>query len=307
MNRCIAVVLKVATVNRYQQEVAEMDRRHRRTVRWASLAVAATLVFATLWSARVPLYRWWSSEREPQAAQTLEPARHTATANSARVPAREPDTTVSDVPETPQPLVLVSTAPGRSSAEGTARLGTSARNPQTYAAGAILANGSILTQIYADRVVLERDGSKLTLYVGDGNSTRGRGSADLALVGGPPRHAPDSPTLAADPLTDIIRSMPLYENEALAGVQVFPGQKSGIFAQLSLKSGDVITSLDAVPVSDSQVAFEQLRMLTDGAALTATIRRGAKTQTVALDGRIVMAAAAPSATLLPDVPTHPAR
>jgi type II secretory pathway component PulC len=292
-------------VNRYQQEVAEMDRRRAITVRVLSFVSAAVLVAAALWSARVPLSRWWSDD--PPAAQTLETAGTTRAPDVTPAVAREVDATVSDVPETQQQLVLVSTAPGRTNIEGTARLGTSVRHPQTYAAGAILANGSTLTHIYTDRVVLEREGSKLTLYVADGNASRARGSADLALVGGPPRPAPDMPTLAADPLTDIIRSMPFYEHEAIAGVQVFPGQKSGVFAQLGLKSGDVITSLDAVPVADSQVAFEQLRMLTDGAALTATIRRGGKTQTIALDGRIVMAAAAPKASLLPDVPTHVAR
>ncbi|HSH64676.1 MAG TPA: hypothetical protein VLB84_02510 [Bacteroidia bacterium] len=42
-------------MNRYQQEVAEMDRRHRLRVRGVSFTAAAVLAIAALWSAGLPL------------------------------------------------------------------------------------------------------------------------------------------------------------------------------------------------------------------------------------------------------------
>jgi hypothetical protein len=53
--------------------------------------------------------------------------------------------TDSSVSTVPLPLILVRTQAGRNSREGFAQIGVNARTPQTYQAGAILANGAHLT------------------------------------------------------------------------------------------------------------------------------------------------------------------
>jgi type II secretion system (T2SS) protein C len=292
----------------YRQEVADMDRRYRRRVRAATFAGAALLALAALWSARVSLYQaWvaadhWLTERDASDAVRVEENRSPALPSPA--PQRRVNGALAGsdavVPTVPQPLQLVSTSPGRSNREGTARLGIDRRAPQTYIGGAILANGSQLKEIYADRVVLERDGKRLTLFVESARNT-GQNPA-LAMVGGPPRTAPAAPRFANDPLTDVIRAMPVYDdNEMLLGMQVFAGQKTGVFAQLGLQAGDVITSLDGAPITDWQTALEQLHTLLEGAALNAAVRRGAHVQAVSIDGNIVAAAVAPQTTPRPDL------
>jgi hypothetical protein len=292
----------------YRQEVADMDRRYQRRVRAATFAGAALLALAALWSARVSLYQaWvdadrWLMERDAGGASHVEENRSPAI--PAAIPQRQVNGAVAGsdavVPTVPQPLQLVSTSPGRSSGEGTARLGIDRRAPQTYIAGAILANGSQLKEIYTDRVVLERDGKRLTLFVDSAKNTAQ--NPGLAMVGGPARATPAAPRFANDPLTDVIRAMPVYDdNEMLAGMQVFAGQKAGAFAQLGLQAGDVITSLDGAPITDWPTALEQLHTLLEGAALNAAVRRGTHIQAVSIDGNIVTAAVTPTTAPRPDL------
>jgi hypothetical protein len=289
-------------MNRYRQEVATMDRRYRQLMRVSTFAGAALLAFAALWSARVPLQRWLAerdqSTRAMPEATLPSPSGPTVGKPLASIPAAASDT---HVPATPQPLQLVSTSPGRSNREGTARLGIDPRTPQTYAAGSILANGAQLIEIYPDRVVLQRENARLTLFVDPAKNSGASPQADLAVVGGPNRSTPATARFATDALTEVVRSMPFYENDLLAGMQIFAGQKATSFAQLGLQSGDVITSLDGAPIGDWQAALDQLHALLDGAALTATVRRGGQIKTITLDGSVVIAASAPPPALQPDL------
>lgn len=50
-------------MNRYVQEVAEMDRRRARTLRVLSVAGVTALVFAAFWSAGVPMALWSAVNR----------------------------------------------------------------------------------------------------------------------------------------------------------------------------------------------------------------------------------------------------
>ena len=76
--------------------------------------------------------------------------------------------TTSSVSPLPVALHLVATRPGRNVHEGYADIGVAVQSPQTYRAGALLANGARIDEIYADYVVLIREGQIARLYV-EGN------------------------------------------------------------------------------------------------------------------------------------------
>jgi len=180
---------------------------------------------------------------------------------------------------------LVSTSRGRNAREGTARLGTHPENPQTYAAGAILANGARLVEIDDDYVLLERDGKQAKLYL----AGSGKKSSDaLLMVGGEP---PAKPIVAThtESLTDYIRPSPVYDGEVIHGYQVYAGQKSGVFSQLGLQNGDVILSLDGQPFVDPRQAIDLLSQLTTGVAMSATVERKGKVERMSLDGALITA------------------
>jgi hypothetical protein len=270
--------------------------------RLITVVVSAVLVCLALWSAGLSparlasaLESWWSKPERGQeataAADRPATAPQVVQATPPVVTAGQPlPGTDSSASAVPKPLVLVSTAPGRNPSEGTARIGTEPRNPQTYSGGAILANGARLTEIHADHVVLERNRQRMLLYIG-----KSAASSDLTMVGGAAR-SPAVTHFAEDRLVDVIRHMPYYRDEVFAGLQVFPGRHAGVFAQLGLKAGDVIVAIDGAPLGDGEGGVEMLRTLTEGAAMTVTVHRGGQAMGVALDGTIMPAAQAVSTT-----------
>jgi len=273
-------------MNRYQQEVADIDRRHRVMVRALAFTGAAALAAAALWAADLPILEWWNalSTRAVVDAKPVHAAPNVtpATATDGAHLAAGNDSSVAAIP---QRLVLISTTPGRNSHEGVASMGTNPQNPQTYVAGAILANGSRLAEIHADRVVLARGDERVTLFVAS-HGKQAHGSTDLATIPAASPSPPPSAPLKGDAFDEVIRSMAYYENDQLQGLQVFPGRQSATFARLGLKPADVIVSIDSVAVTDAQSATEYLQALTQGSVITVRVRRGTALHTVSLDGAL---------------------
>ena len=158
--------------------------------------------------------------------------------------------------QVPKPLLLISTAPGRNPGEGTARIGTEPRNPQTYSGGAILANGARLAEIHSDHVVIERSGQRISLYVGKSATP-----SELSMVGG----AASLP--AATRFAGIGWSTSFVTcrttGTRLSPACRFPGRPAGVFAQLGLKAGDVIA---AQRVAMSSSVFNDAAVLMPTAA-----------------------------------------
>jgi hypothetical protein len=304
-------------MNRFQLEVAEMDRRHHRSVRVLSFAGAAGLVALALWSAGLPPVEWWSvvhrwwTEKEP-IEQVAASARVVASPQTTLPATTQPNSsqsegTASSVSSRPQPLYLIATTPGRNKNEGTARIGTSRDHPQTYVAGALLVNGARIAEIHSDHVVLERGKERASLFLVSAPESQARHLNALATV--PPMESEPTPTevLGVDSLGEVMRSMAYYENDLLQGLQVFPGRQSVTFAQLGLKSADVIVSIDSVAVTDAQIALEYLQTLTQGAAVSVSVRRDGAIHTLSLDGTLISAAVARTSTLAQPAPPDLAR
>lgn len=263
-----------------------------RSIAFGGAAVAAGLA---LYSAGVPEFRWpWSAEDvvvpasvdvAPGEAQPIGPG------TPSPVLPEIPTGTDSSISATPQPLVLSGTMPGRNFREGTAFIGINRESPQTYAAGALLANGARLIEIYRDHVVLKKGDLSADLYLQDAqpkNARRGPELSALLQIGGP------QPTVALVPpstdiLTDYLRPSPIYEGELIKGYQVYPGKRAGVFSQMGLKGGDLIVALNDAPFAGPEEAIDLLRQLSAGTAMVATIRREGKTQRVSLDGRLIVA------------------
>jgi type II secretory pathway component PulC len=185
---------------------------------------------------------------------------------------------------------LTGARPGRNVHEGTADIGVSGHPPHTYVAGAILANGARLIEIYADHVRLEKDHRVVSLYREGGirADTSASALSDLLTVGG-------TQALLAQPdsheeLTDYIRPAPVYSGAAVVGLQVYAGRQAGIFAQLGLQPGDVITAIDDVPLSEVQTALDQLHRLTQGEVVAAAVQRKGERISLSLDGSLIGAA-----------------
>jgi type II secretion system protein C len=296
------VVQRSLTVmNRYQYEVAQMDRRHRLAVRLLSFAGAAALAIVALWSAGLPPAQWLSSAQrtwttwlapEP-AAQSAAVSPPTQAASPAAIAQASSDVlqgTDSSVSATPLPLYLVSTAPGRNKNEGTARIGTTVENPQTYVSGAILANGARLAEVHQDHVVLTRGKASADLYVyqRDPRAKQLSVTSPLLSVSAAPT-TPLSVEKVGEGLTDYLRPSPVYDGETLRGYQVYPGSRTGVFARLGLEPGDIVTSINDAPLSEPSHALEMFAQLMRGAAVVATVERKNAVRRISLDGALISA------------------
>ena len=282
-------------MNRYQRELAEMERRDRHVVRAVSFASAAALIVIALWSAGLPPAQWWHSAqswfdrqklREPSVESTLPAAPASAVmATPASAPASGQVSTEPPALISPQPLYLIATSPGRTKKEGTARIGTSVEYPQTYVGGAVLANGARLAEIHGDHVVLERDRKQAKLYLHE-LAAKTAPSEELLMIG-VPQPIPRSPPTTREILTDYMRPAPFIDGETMRGYQVYPGRKSGIFSQLGLRAGDVITAINGAPVIDRS-ALDELRQITVGANIAVNVERDGKAQRLVLDGALIV-------------------
>ncbi len=188
--------------------------------------------------------------------------------------------TAISVNEKPQSLLLVATSPGRTPKEGMAKIGVDRKAPQTYSAGAILLNGARLTEIHHRYVILERDGKRIRLTL-NGKPV----ASELAQVG--PVADETRPALATDRLSEVIRLSPVYENDLLIGMRVFPGTRSEILSQLGLQAGDIITAVNGAPLFEAGGMSDLFEPLLQGGQLPVTARRPEGDRYITLDGAVV--------------------
>ena len=263
--------------------------------RWTAVVAAGGLTWVGLWVSGFEPGEWFKSAVK-EVARVAKPLTAPTTVLGVAPPV--PKGNDASVSKVPLDLILVATEPGPTPKEGLARLGVVRESPQTYVAGALLLNGARIAEIYADYIVLEKNGRSTRLYV-DGSKVAklGGASADLSpkvragmlTVGGTP------PPVAAvatshSTLTDYLRPSPMYEGSSMVGYQVYPGDKAGVFGQMGLKAGDVITAIDGTPLNEPGTAWETLNLLVEGVALSATVKRGGEVQHVTLDGALIASA-----------------
>lgn len=267
-----------------------------------SVLGAAVVAITALWSAGLPpsewfvaIERWWSSGDGSPAEVRPAVANAPTTATDAATPSpKDADTasqgTDSSLSPTPLPLYLVATTPGRNKNEGTALIGTSLENPQTYAGGALLVNGARLTEIHRDHVLLTREGksAELYLYQRDPRADQRRSNSNLLTVSAAPV-APVETKKVNEGLTDYVRPSPVYDGEVLRGYQVYPGARIGVFARLGLEPGDIITSINDAPLNEPSQSIELLTQLMRGVAVVATIERKSTSRRITLDGAVISA------------------
>jgi len=248
---------------------------------------AAAAAAAVLWLSGVDFEDLSAAHRakvEPHAL-SVPVARSAGPTTAAAQPS--PIGTDSSVSSSAHTLLLVSIQVGRNAQEGHVQLGLSALSPQTYRAGAILANGTRIGAVYSDHVDLERDGKTASVYV-PGHEPTGYQPPDPAYlsVGGPHEFVPAVAT-SRDALTEVMRVSPVYDGAQVTSLEVYGSTCSDAFERLGLEAGDRITAIDGEPVRDRRQAIASLRRLTGGSALQVAINRRGMPMELSLDGASV--------------------
>lgn len=268
---------------------ASVRRRVTKPVLAGLLGCSITLYM--FFSAGVDPWLWWSDYQERTKAPPLVQIRNPP---APGVVQPEPIGTDSSVSKSPRPLILSATRRGRNARDGTALIGISAGSPQTYKAGALLANGARVVEIYDDSIVLERDGRTVQLFV-EGTEPPGYENYDdaLIMVGGD-KAAPVATADSRDELTDVMRISPVFAGDAVQALEVHANPSSDLFSKLGLQPGDQITTINGESVTDVSSSVGALRRLAHGEALQITVVRQGQLEPMSLDGLIITAAKSPT-------------
>jgi general secretion pathway protein C len=249
--------------------------------------VATGLGLVVLWVSGYEPWAWWESHKIEAAARAVPP--RAAPTGPISVVQPTPQGTDSSVSKVPLALHLTATRLGRNSREGYADIGVNVLSPQTYKAGAVLANGARLEEIYTDHVVLERDQRHTSLYIEGHAVPAGAETAaarSILTVGGTAQ-VQAAVADGRDTLTQFIRIAPVFEGDRFQALVLYPPDHGGVFAQLGLLPGDRLTAIDGVRLKDAKEAVAEFRRLSEGAWLNTTIERGGHAQTLLLDGSLL--------------------
>jgi hypothetical protein len=256
-------------------------------MRIAAASGSALLIFLAGWGAGVfDQWRLWFGEK-PDTPIAARPASGTPQPPSAPQ-ASEPVGLADD--GAVGTLRLISTQPGRNAREGTAQLATGGANPLTYIAGALLANGASLLEVYADHVILKRNDLTTELYV-DGIARNPRaGKAQPAreeLITVAKSEIQPVKIFGPETYADVLRVAPRFTDGKISGFEVYAGTNSGMLNRLNLQSGDVVLEIDGRVLTSVEQLHSSLKQVRNGASVMATVQRGSEQLVVSMDGAML--------------------
>ena len=159
---------------------------------------------------------------------------------------------------------------------------------RSYRPGDALPGGAILKEVYADRVILERNGRLETLRLptesgvartpGSPRSTVRRTSRSGALT--PPPEAGQilaqyRERLLNDPqsVMDVVRAEPYRRGGRIVGYRVFPGRDRKLLSQVGLQPGDVITEVNGLGLDNPLNGLEIMRDLQNASQVSVKVLR----------------------------------
>ncbi len=216
-----------------------------------------------------------------------------------------------NAPLTRVSLALVGTLASGDPTAGLAIIGETPASARVYAVGGALPGGVHLHEVYPDRVVLSRSGVLETLPL-----PRQWAAGAPTLSGTVPEPGSAEPSLARnvqhliaqgpEVMGEILRPMPTYANGQLKGFRVYAGRDRQKFGKLGLQSGDLVTQINGVPLTDPQHGMDVLRGLANGSTATVSIERGGSNQTITIDAAQLNAVTPPADTASAAAPEPPA-
>ena len=189
-----------------------------------------------------------------------------------------------DAPQTQMNLVLSAVLESSDPSKGLAIIGESAQSSKVFTVGAAVRPGTKLHAVYADRVILERNGQLEALALPK------QSTAALAINRPPPpatnrftdnlrRIAETNPSAFAE----VVRPQPVFANGAQRGYRVYPGRNRQQFAKLGLQPGDLVLSINGTPLDDPQRGMEIFNTMGTSDRVNVTIERNGQSQELTLN------------------------
>jgi general secretion pathway protein C len=196
---------------------------------------------------------------------------------------------VLDAPDTTLSLTLtgIVSVSEEGKATGSAII-ASGNDGKTYYVGHTIdrADGATLHSVYADRVLLDRNGRIETL----------RFPKDLSASAGAPMAMPPLPQPQAQSaplrevlgenaarLQDIIRPAPHVQEGQIVGFRVNPGRDRAAFEALGFQPGDVVTDVNGTVLDDVSQGLQIFQSLGESTQANVTVLRDGVPQVIVID------------------------
>ena len=187
-----------------------------------------------------------------------------------------------NAPPTNMPLVLTGIIAAGNPHAGLAIIGTSAGNARIYPVGDRVPGNARLHAVYADRVLLERNGAIEALMLPRKFSA---GTAPPAPPMGPSPMDRMQRVLTNEPglISDVLRPQPVFAEGKLHGYRVYPGRDARAFAALGLRNGDLVLAINGTPLDDATRGNEIFSSLGNTDQARVTVMRNGQQQDITLN------------------------
>jgi general secretion pathway protein C len=182
------------------------------------------------------------------------------------------------------PLVLAGTMALEDPEMGFAIVGETAVNAKFYRVGSMINGGVRLHAVYADRVIIDRNGALETLILPRGAvSTAPAPVARNVVTNSVGENLRRIATTNPNALGELLRAQPVFSNGTQKGYRIYPGRDRQQFARLGLQPGDLVTAINGASLDDPNRGGEILNTLTASTTAQVTVERNGATQQLSLD------------------------
>lgn len=200
---------------------------------------------------------------------------------------------VLDAPDTRLKLILRGVFATEESTGGRAIVGDPKGKEENYAVGDPLPGGAKLSEIYPDRIILERNGRFETLRLPKQRALSGPGDAGNRSA--TPARSAGSPGKAAafqkyrkeikrnpSSFMNYVQAAPHRENGKFVGFKLKAGRQPEAFNELGLQSGDIVTAINGVQIDSPSSGMKAMRALGNGDTVDVTLLRGGQETSLSL-------------------------
>jgi general secretion pathway protein C len=195
---------------------------------------------------------------------------------------------VIDAPDTTLSLTLTGIVAIGADGKGSANISSNRGAEKIYQVGQSVegADGATLHSVYADRVLLSRNGRLETLRFPKELTAAG---SQMGLASPLPQAAPATASLRetisenATRLTDIVRLAPHVQEGQVVGFRVNPGRDRAAFEALGLQPGDVVTDINGTVLDDPSQGLQVFQALGETTQANVTVLRDGVPQVIVID------------------------
>lgn len=199
---------------------------------------------------------------------------------AAQTPSQQKNVPI-DAPETRLNLILRGVFSSDDDQRARAIIAAPNGEERSYRIGDTLPGNAELSEIYADRIILLRNGRHETLRLpkdqleGADMAAGNSAAADINREAGA-LLSEYRDLMQTNPraLVDLMRPVPANENNRFVGFRLYPGNRPELFQQLGLRPGDLVTQVNGIQLDSAAKGVEVMQDLRDSSQISLQIRRG---------------------------------